>query len=80
MKAIQMTQAQFEALPRVKVNSSAGPCLSFYRFLRGNKKTTTVVFQNGDGYTSRLVRSRDVHTALCSLCSGGDSYPRGYQD
>jgi len=77
---IKMTERQFELLPRVFVTSNVGPCLTYYRALRQNKITWTVVFRNGDGFTQTKKYISQVHRSPCSLCWGGASYPDGYRD
>ena len=76
----QITKQQFEQLPRVRVVSSAGPCLTHYRMVRRSARTVTVAYWNGDRIAYRRVAAFCVHETPCALCPGRESYPHGYQD
>ena len=67
---------------RVRVFSSAGPCLRFYEFVKENKKTVTLRYKNGDNYSYRREVKSWVHTEPCSSCSDHPQtqYPNGYMN
>lgn len=77
---VDMTPEAFAALPAARVVNSCGPCVTFYRALKENRTTWTLVYRNGDGYTAERVQKYAVHFERCTLCAGpGGSYPDGYQ-
>jgi len=72
----------FEKLEPVRVASSCGPCLTYYRQVRENRSTVTVAFQNGSGYTTDRVSKGLLHREPCRGCADAANtmYPDGYMD
>lgn len=56
-----------EKLPRVRVPSLCGPCLTGYYLVRRNKQSATVAFLNGREISIKRVSS--VHFEPCGCCS-----------
>ncbi len=77
-----ITKEQFEKLPRIRVFSSAGPCLRLYRLVKRNKKTATVAYKNGDSIDTKRVSLVYVHTEPCRCCTDHPDtmYPDGYMN
>jgi len=77
-----MTKDQFEKLPKVRVFSSVGPCLTFYRFVKENKKTVTVAYWNYDHVAFERKPKSWVHFEPCRNCEDHPKtqYPYGYMD
>ena len=82
MQKKPITREQFEALPRVRVFSPVGPCLTFYRLLRTNRKTCTLAYWNGDHISTERIYKDWVHTEPCRSCMDHPQtmYPNGYMD
>jgi len=77
-KGPNITKEEFEKLPRVRVFSESGPCITgTYRLWRKNQKTNTLVFWNGDHPAYVRKYSFLIHTEPCSCCPGGIMYPHG---
>jgi len=72
----------FALLKPVRVFSSCGPCLNYYRMVRENKTTFTVVFKNGSGYSLERYSKGLVHESPCLSCQNHPEtqYPDGYMD
>jgi len=81
-KGPNITREEFEKLPPVRVWSPVGPCLTFYRLWKENKKTYTLVFWNGDRPAYERVPKFKVHTEPCTSCTDHPQtmYPNGYMD
>ncbi len=77
-----MTKEEFEALPKVRVFSPVGPCLNYFRFVKWNTKTGTVVFWNGNEPSYRRFVKCWIHFEPCSSCVDHPhtQYPYGYMD
>jgi hypothetical protein len=76
------TLADLAALPPVRVFSMAGPCLTAYRFVKPNRTTYKLAYQNGDRVAFRNEWKGGVHVAPCPSCTDHPhtQYPHGYLD
>lgn len=72
----------FEALPKVRIFSPCGPCLTGYRRVRVNRKSVTVATRNGSGFTCDRVTPSWVHEEPCPSCTDSERtlYPLGHMD
>jgi hypothetical protein len=70
----------FEKLPRVRVSSPVGPCLTNRRLVRVNRTTCTVAFRNGEYASTERETKGLVHGEPCSCCTDHEhtQYPMGY--
>ena len=77
-----MTKKELETYPKVWHTSLCGPCISFYRAVKKNKKTWTLINWNGGSIYTQNVDIWSVHFEPCRrcLCHPKTDYPDGYLD